>query len=587
MARSDGLDPDRGADVTTPGVIELMTEAADALRREGQPRTADDLLRKRAVQPRRPVVLVAGAPNSGKSSLINALLRRADSVPAGADAVTAAPVSLFYADPERAAIDRYGERRATGLDVATALELATVQGNPLNAHNIRGVQVGVPCPLLERVVVIDSPGLGGLGGGYGALTLQSLHFADALLFLSEVGTPWDPAEIDFLHAASARTRSIIFVLTRQGREADWQAARDGKLASLGGQIPALADCPAVVVDNSLALSALALDNLPRSAAQRNDAGFNELEDALRARVIDRSAARFAAAQIHDLIWPLAATHRTLSAPDEQPAALDADWSEQLDAAARELADERADACAQGLADICQRYDGRLADSSGADRDGLPAELLADLTGLAGQLNAVAADRLVGLADRLLDLIEPAASIRESIAAATEQSGVEPRPGLDPVNPATTRFDNLAVLSSFCPGRPPGMTMMGSGLGLTSGPIVAPPIDIPVGLGVGAGLKFQPLETSNPEDFGSQFQVWMAEQCERVRVTAAASLDRAMAEVLDDIRQAVRSGLAERDARVEAVRRAADDLGFTERAEQARALLCRAVALLDAVGAADR
>jgi hypothetical protein len=150
----------------------------------------------------------------------------------------------------------------------------------------------------------------------------------------------------------------------------------------------------------------------------------------------------------------------------------------------------------------------------------------------------------------------------------------------------TRFDNLAVLSSFCPGRPAGMTMMASGLGLTSGPIVAPPIDIPVGLGVGAGLKFQPLE-SRAADFESQFQAWMTEQCERVQVTAAASLDRAMAEVLDDIRHVVRSGLAEREARIEAVGQAPDAVGITERARQTGELLCRAVALLDVVAAANR
>jgi hypothetical protein len=573
--------------VTTPGVIELMTEAADALRREGQPRTADDLLRKRAIQPRRPVVLVAGAPNSGKSSLVNALLRRADAVPAGAEVVTAAPISLFYADPARAAIDRYGERRATGLDVETALDLATVHGNPLNTHNIRAVQVGVPCPLLERVVLIDSPGLGGLAGGYGALTLQSLHFADALLFLSDVATPWAAAELGFLLAASGRTTSVIVVLTRPGSNADWETERDRKLTALGEQIPALVGCTAVVVDNSLALSALGIESLPRSAAQRNDAGFNALEDVLRIGVVDGSAARFAAAQIHDLIWPLAATERTLCAPAEGATPLDADWSQQLDLATDELVAERATACAHGLAEIRESYDRRLAEASGADHDGLPASLLADLTGLVGRLNEIAADRLVGLADRLLDLIDPSASVHEAVAEAADRSGAEPRPQLSPVNPATTRFDSLAVLSSFCPGRPAGMTTMGSGLGLTSGPIVAPPIDIPVGLGVGAGLRFQPLEANGSADFEAPFRAWMAEQCERVEVTAAASLERAMAEVTDDIRNAVRSGLAEREARLAAARDATQEMAVEERAAQVRGLLCRAVALLSAGTAEDR
>ncbi|HTW99043.1 MAG TPA: dynamin family protein, partial [Acidimicrobiales bacterium] len=177
---SDQSDPERAA--------ALVERAAEVIRAEGRPKVADDLLAKRQARRKaRPTILVAGEDKRGKSSLVNALLRRSDLSPVGVEVVTGAPISFFLASPERAAIVRYGETKPVPTDVATAQRLATVQGNPGNEENIRAVQIGVDCPLLEHVTLVDTPGVGGLSSGHGELTLQSLQFADALLFVVEAG----------------------------------------------------------------------------------------------------------------------------------------------------------------------------------------------------------------------------------------------------------------------------------------------------------------------------------------------------------------------------------------------------------------
>ena len=63
--------------------------------------------------------------------------------------------------------------------------LATVAGNPGNVENVRAVALGLASPLLDRINLVDTPGVGGLASGHGALTLQSLNSADALIFVVE------------------------------------------------------------------------------------------------------------------------------------------------------------------------------------------------------------------------------------------------------------------------------------------------------------------------------------------------------------------------------------------------------------------
>ena len=178
-----------------PRVEELVRAASAALRREGRVNVADGLL-ARLNEPvgSLPVVLVAGEDKRGKSSLVNALLGRPNLSPVGVDAVTGAPISFSYAAVEHAAIQRYGEEGEEETDFETARKLATIQGNPGNEAGIRSVLLGIPSPLLQHITLVDTPGVGGLHSGHAELTLQSLQFADALLFVSESGAQFRAAE---------------------------------------------------------------------------------------------------------------------------------------------------------------------------------------------------------------------------------------------------------------------------------------------------------------------------------------------------------------------------------------------------------
>ena len=142
-------------------------------------------------------------------------------------------------------------------DVEAARELATLRGNRQHGADIRAVQVGVPCPLLERLVLIDSPGVGGLESGNAELALQSLWYVDALLFVTDAAADWTAAELQFLRRAAARTDTVLVALSRSTGTGEDQAPGADKAAALHRDVPELQDCPTVAVDTPLALRALA------------------------------------------------------------------------------------------------------------------------------------------------------------------------------------------------------------------------------------------------------------------------------------------------------------------------------------------
>ena len=80
----------------------------------------------------------------------------------------------------------------------------TERGNPDNRLNVEQVEVRLPHPLLERgIVLIDTPGIGGLNAAHAAATLAFLPVADALVFVTDASAELTAPELEFL--ASARS----------------------------------------------------------------------------------------------------------------------------------------------------------------------------------------------------------------------------------------------------------------------------------------------------------------------------------------------------------------------------------------------
>jgi Dynamin family len=83
------------------------------------------------------------------------------------------------------------------------------------------VEIETPHPLLERgIVLVDTPGVGGMSRGHRDLALSALARADALLFAISAQEPVAKSELEFLVEASERTERIILVVTKSDVNTD-------------------------------------------------------------------------------------------------------------------------------------------------------------------------------------------------------------------------------------------------------------------------------------------------------------------------------------------------------------------------------
>ena len=170
-------------------------------------------------------IVVAGEIKRGKTSFINALLGHPGLLPVDADVATSVHLAVRYAET----LKIEAVRRPEGSDVEERITIrpdqlvdyASMQGDAVAREGVVGVEIGLPHPLLERgLVVIDTPGVGGLTRGHRDSALAALRFADALLFSVSVEEPIALSELQFLAEASERIDTVIMILTKVDSSSD-------------------------------------------------------------------------------------------------------------------------------------------------------------------------------------------------------------------------------------------------------------------------------------------------------------------------------------------------------------------------------
>lgn len=170
-------------------------------------------------------IVVAGEIKRGKTSFINAMLGHVGLLPVDADVATSVHLAIRHA-PQ---LTIQAVRKVPGTDVEERLDIgpdqlvdyASMQGQAVLREGVAGVEVGLPHPLLERgLVIIDTPGVGGLTRGHRDSALTALRFADALLFAVSVEEPIALSELQFLAEASERIDAVVMILTKVDTSAD-------------------------------------------------------------------------------------------------------------------------------------------------------------------------------------------------------------------------------------------------------------------------------------------------------------------------------------------------------------------------------
>lgn len=237
-------------------------------------------------------VVVVGETNTGKSSLVNALIGRPDLLPVGSEVTTNIYVMAHHGSNDsmvvhfdREPIGEGGGRRFDRIDVHS---WATVEGNEDNVKEVKAVELLVPSEFLGRgIALIDTPGVGGIDAAHGRVTLAALNGADALVFVADADRPFLQPELRFLEQATERVETVVFVFSKIDIKPNWRKIMDEDQRLLAAHAPQFADAPLIGVSSLLDVTARQWEERGRPAAAvaqlRDESGL----PALRSFLIDR------------------------------------------------------------------------------------------------------------------------------------------------------------------------------------------------------------------------------------------------------------------------------------------------------------
>jgi GTPase SAR1 family protein len=214
-------------------VVDLGRQAATAYAR---PDLANrlSLTRKRLADPAFHVFVI-GEFKQGKSSLVNALLN-APVCPVDDDIATAVPTAIGYGDPPAAAVlfdpggdatDPTREPIREEIAVEEVARHVTEASDPTGERKVSSVEVKLPRKLLtDGLVIVDTPGVGGLGSAHSAATIGALPMADAVIFVSDASQEFTGPELEFLQTARRMCPNVVCVLTKTDFYPAWRKIRD-------------------------------------------------------------------------------------------------------------------------------------------------------------------------------------------------------------------------------------------------------------------------------------------------------------------------------------------------------------------------
>jgi hypothetical protein len=216
-------------------------------------------------------VVIAGEFKQGKSSLVNALVG-APICPVDDDAATAVPTFVRHGEEASAELLWIGEDAPReGIDLADLRKYVVENGAGVgDPARVSGVEIRIPRSILATgLVLVDTPGIGGLGSAHSAASLAAISLADAVLFVTSSAQELTRSEMDFLHRARSMCQTVACVITKTDFYPSWRRIRDldaGHLARAGVDIPLL--------PVSSALRARAVKN--GDAELNNESGFPAL-----------------------------------------------------------------------------------------------------------------------------------------------------------------------------------------------------------------------------------------------------------------------------------------------------------------------
>ena len=272
--------------MAVPAAVDLVDLALKATTAYERPDLGGRLLqtRKRLADPD-VRVLIVGEFKQGKSQLVNALVN-APVCPVDDDIATAVPTVVKHAETTVVTLVREDSDESpperTEVPVARLADYVSEAGNPGNKARLSYAEVGIPRKLLAGgLVLVDTPGVGGLGSAHGAATMSALPSADAVLLVSDAAQEYTGPELEFLQTAMKLCPNVACVITKTDLYPHWRRIMEldqGHLADAG------ISAEIFPVSSMLRLhAARTKDN-----ALMDESGFRPLIDYLLKKVVARA-----------------------------------------------------------------------------------------------------------------------------------------------------------------------------------------------------------------------------------------------------------------------------------------------------------
>ncbi|GAB2764069.1 dynamin family protein [Amycolatopsis magusensis] len=273
-----------------PAQVKQARETLLALLRELDPQAARWVEDLRKARPKKPSVVVVGETNRGKSSLVNALLAMPGLSPVDASVATATYLVFEHAEAWSAQACYPGQLAPVGVEMNELVRWVSASHElPEGQLPPRYVEVSGPVPLLERVSIVDTPGVGGLDSMHAELAMEAAANATALLFVVDASAPFTSSELNFLRSMGDRVETVVFALTKTDQFRGWRQVLDADRELLNEHAPRFADAVFHPVSARMFEMAAKAPNEQARTMLRERSGVAELQAAMQEMLVGRSA----------------------------------------------------------------------------------------------------------------------------------------------------------------------------------------------------------------------------------------------------------------------------------------------------------
>lgn len=199
-----------------------------------------------------PSIVMVGEISRGKSTIVNALIGQPGLAPVDAQETTALVVNFAPTTPKAPAgtcvLEYEREPQERPIPLQELSSWVTVDGKRLNEADEmpRQATVHVDSWLLPKVIIVDTPGTGGLSEDYARRAFDRAERASVLVLVTDAGGRISSHALEFLKACADKVAEVVIVENKiDAHRGTWQSILDEDRQIVAEAVPALAKAPFV------------------------------------------------------------------------------------------------------------------------------------------------------------------------------------------------------------------------------------------------------------------------------------------------------------------------------------------------------